>query len=114
MAGDGSLVFGIELWRAEVGADPDPRSFADAHVPIRLAVASDFALKMRGAGAGHNLYHSIISPSGSSPFCKEFSDRPSKRTIKDCSPIFTTTSLAPACFAARITRAISACVTWEG
>src|SRR6185312_15520748 len=54
--------------------------------------------------------HSMISPCGSSPFCG-FSDA-AKRTISDWPAMFSTASAAPACFAARITRAMSAWAIW--
>ena len=69
-------------------------------------------LQMWRSRARHGVHQKMISPVGSSPLSGVVDG--AKRTIKVCSPTYTTTSDAPACFAARITRATSACVIWAG
>jgi hypothetical protein len=99
VGGERHLIFGIELRRPERGLDTHALAGAP-HVPNRLAVTCSLMTEIGRAGAGHGRYHKTISSSRSSGFSMAV-DCPSL-TITDCSPIFTTTSDAPACFAARL------------
>ena len=101
------LILRIELRRAELGLDTHALAGAP-HVPNRLAVTCSLMTEKGRRGRGMVVITRTISSSGSSGFSMAV-DCPSL-TITDCSPIFTTTSDAPACFAARIMRATSAWV----
>ena len=112
LTGDCSLIFGIELWRPEPGPDARAWAVTFADVPDGFPMLGGLAMEMRGARSGHSLNHRTIPSSDSRAFSRPVDL--SKRTIMDWPPSFISTSDAPACFAARITRAISACVIWAG
>jgi hypothetical protein len=74
------LIFGIKFRRAEPRPYSDAGALPYAHVPDGLAVLSDLPLQVRRSGAGHGLYHRMISSVGSSRFSSPV-DRLSRMTI---------------------------------
>ena len=107
-----SLIFGVKFRRAELGPDPGAPPFTHAHVPHNSAMACHLPDEMGRSWTRHGVDHRTIS-SGSATGTSMPVDGVS-RTISDWSPTLTTTSLAPACLAARITRATSAWVSYAG
>ena len=81
----------------------------DSNVPDRLAVARSLAMQVRRARAGHGGHHRTIS-TGSASEVSWAVDGAMRIMIVACPPMRTSTSDAPACFAARIARATSAWV----
>jgi hypothetical protein len=87
---------------------------SDAHVPSSSTVARSLSVQMRGARAGHVGNHRMISADCSRPGASVPVDGEMRIMITLRSPIRTSTSAAPDCFAARIARAMSAWVTVAG
>ncbi len=99
-AGDGCLVLGAELRRPELAANTNARPFANAHIPNGLAVPGDLPMQVWRARAGHGVHHRMICPGSSTEIFSPV-DGEMRMIILECSPTRTSTSAAPACFAAR-------------
>jgi hypothetical protein len=109
---DRRLVFGVKFRGAEYSAYSNTQAFTQANIPNGLTVPSNLPMEVRRPWARHRIYHRTISSAGASGMWAPVDDV--SRTITDWSPTLTTTSIAPACLAARITRAMSAWVREAG
>ena len=103
----GGLILSIEIRRTELRTQADAPILADAHIPDRLAVSGYLPVQMGRARAWHGLNHRTISAACSTATFSPV-DGPMRMMMASRSPIRISTSLAPACFAARRARAISA------
>jgi hypothetical protein len=91
----------------------DARTVALAHVPHGRAVPGRLAVQVRGSGPGHRCHQRITSSSGARGGSLAV-DCEMRMISSSPSLHLTTTSLAPACFAARTARARSAWVNAAG
>ena len=113
-AGDGGLILGVEIRRSEFGTKPNTWPLADTHIPNGFSMPGDFPMQVRRARAWHGADHRTISEDSSRAGIAVPVDGAMRIMIASRSPMRTSTSLAPTCFAARIARAISACVMLAG
>src|SRR5262249_41846052 len=110
---DSGLILGVELRCAELSANADARPLADSDIPDGLTVPGDLPVQVRWSRARHDFHHRTISAACSSS-CAFVSVDERRIMIASRSPMRTSTSTAPTCFAARITRAMSAWVMLAG
>ena len=113
VATDSRMIFGLEFRRAELGAKADSRPLAYADIPNGPAVARRLAVHVERSRARHRDHQRTISLAGSSVVASLVDDA-IRMTIFEPSALRISTSAAPACFAARIARATSACVIAAG
>src|SRR5687768_1237779 len=103
-----------KLGAAVFPLNANPRSGPDTNVPDELTVAGSFALQILGAGAGHVGHHKMTSISCAIPSGLWVCVDDGERLILIVPSGMTSTQPAPACFAARIALATSACVMRAG
>ena len=110
---DGRLILSVKFRRAKFCPNTHARSFVDAHVPDGLTVSGDLPVQTGWARTWHGGDHRTMSLGSSSTIFSSV-DGLMRMMILEWSPTRTSTSAAPACFAARIARATSACVRAAG